>query len=179
MKLRPISQLQRNKRGQAESIILAVITIVIIGIILFFFNHMNKRVYDEFDEYFEGSEYNATTAHETLEDIQDVEGSRIWDWVFLAAFIGINIQMIVFAFASRQNLLFFWLFVVLGIVILLLGVILSNVWQDLVANSEFTTTLTRFPVTNAIIGTYFPTIITGVFYLTLIILFGKFPGRQE
>lgn len=169
-----------NKKGQVESIILVVITIVVIGIILFFFNHVNKQLYDSFDDYFEGNEnFNDTEAHTTLENIQGVEGSNIWDWAFLAAFIGLNIQIIIFSFASRQNIAFFWLFIIIGIVVLLLGVILSNIWQDLASNPEFVTTLTRFPITNALIGTYYPTVITGVFYFTLFILFARLPERIQ
>jgi len=171
---------KKDKKGQIESIIFAVIIIAVIGIIFFFFNHMNKQVYDSFDKYFESdADLNQTEAHLALENIQSVEGSNIWDWVFLATFMGLMIQMIIFSFASKQNLVFFWLFVVIGIVVLFLGIILSNIWQELVAKPEFIETLARFPITNAILGSYFPTIVTGVFFLTLIILFGKFPGRQE
>jgi len=179
MKIKPLN-LRKNKKGQVESIILVVIIIAIIGFILFFFNHINKQLYDSFDEYLESNpDLNQSTAHTTLEDIQGVEGSRIWDWVFFAVFMGLNIQMIIFSFASRQNLAFFWLFVIIGIVILILAVILSNIWQELSSDSEFTTTLTRFPITNTLLGTYYPTVITGVFYLGLIILFGKFPRKEE
>lgn len=179
MKIKPLD-LKKNKKGQVESIILVVITIVIIGLILFFFNHVNKQLYDQFDEYFESdSDLNQSEAHLALEDIQELEGSNIWDWVFLAAFIGLNIQMIIFSFASRTNLAFFWLFVLIGLVVLALGTILSNIWQEVAANPEFVTTIARFPITNTLIGTYYPTIITGIFFLSLIIIFGKFPGQEQ
>ena len=177
---KPLLKLKKDKKGQIESIIFAVIIIAVIGFIIFFMNHLNKQLYDSFGDYLEDNpEYNQTEAHLALQDIQGVEGSRIWDWVFFAVFIGLNIQMIVFSFASRQNLVFFWLFVFIGITILILSVVLSNIWQEFVANPEFVTTLLRFPITNAILGSYFPTIVTGVFYLSLIVLFGKFPGAQE
>lgn len=170
----------QNKKGQLVSIILVVITLFIIGIILFFFNHMNKQVYDSLDEYFEGNaDLNNTEAHTAVEDLQGVEGSNIWDYAFLAIFIGMMIQMLLFSFASRQNVAFFWLFVVMGILVLIIGTALSNVWQEMAANPEFATTLTRFTITNTILGTYYPTIITGIMFLGLIILFGKFPGQQE
>ena len=178
MKLHPIER--KKKKGQVESIIFIVINLVIIGIILFFFNHMNKQVYDKFDKYMNDSaKYNNTEAHQALRDIQGVEGSNIWDWVFLAVFIGMNIQMIILSFASRQNLAFFWIFVIIGIVILILGIALSNIWQEMVNNPEFATTLLRFPITNTILGDYFPTILTGIFFLFLIIIFGKFPGAGK
>lgn len=169
-----------NKRGQIEGVILAVITLFVIGIILLFMNHMNKQVYDKFDKYMEESpDYNNTEAHQVVEKLQDVEGGRIWDYAFLAIFIGMFIQMIVLAFASRTNVLFFWIFALLSIVILMLGVILSNIWQEIVAEPEFATTISRFTITNTILGTYYPTIITGLVFFGLIFLFGKFPGQTE
>lgn len=151
----------QNKQGQLVSIILVVITIFIIGIILFFFNHMNEQVYDSLDNYFEGSAtLNNTEAHNATTELHGIEESSIWDYSFLAIFFGMMIQMLLFSFASRTNVAFFWLFVIIGIIILIIGVALSNIWQDMASNPEFATTLTRFTITNTILGTYYPTIIT-------------------
>ena len=166
----------KNKRGQFQSILLAVITIFIIGIILFFFNHMAKQVYDSFDDYFEDSDYNDTEAHQALEKIQAVEGSNIWDWAFLAIFIGLIIQIVMFSFATRINIAFYWIMIIIDLPILIVGVVLSNVWQSLAANAEFTTTILRFPITNLLLGTYFPIAITILIFIASIILFGKRPG---
>ena len=142
----------KNKRGQFESVLLVVITIFIIGIILFFFNHMNKQIYDKFDDYFETSDYNNTEAHQALEKIQYIEGTNIWDWAFLAIFIGLIIQIVMFSFATRINIAFYWIMVILDIPILIVGVVLSNVWQSLASNAEFATTILRFPIANLLLG---------------------------
>ena len=173
-----LKPLLKDKRGQFLSILLVVVTIVIIGIIIFFFNHMNAKIYDSLDKYLEGkTKYNNTEAQQTAEKLSGLETSRMWDWVFFAIFIGLVIQMLFFSFASKTNVAFFWIFVIMGIIILIVGVSLSNIWQDTVAQAEFATTIARFPITNAILGTYFPTIIVGVLFLGIIILFGKFPGQ--
>jgi len=169
----------KNKKGQFEGILLAVITLFIIGLILFLFNHVNEKMYSEFDEYFEGSKFNNTEAHNVLEDIQGVEQSRIWDFAFLAIYIGIIMQMLILAFASRANVAFFWIFVLLGLVILIVGTILSNIWQEVVINPEFSETIGRFTITNTLLGTFFPMVITGLIFLALIIIFGKFPGGRN
>ncbi len=166
----------KNKKGQFESVLLAVITIFIIGIIVFFFSHMSKQIYDSLDDYLETSEYNDTEAHRTLEKIQAVEGSNIWDWAFLAIFIGLIIQIVMFSFATRINIAFYWIMVVLDIPILIVGVVLSNVWQTLAANAEFATTILRFPITNLLLGTYYPIAVTVLIFFASIILFGKKPG---
>ena len=166
----------KNKRGQFESVLLAVITIVVIGIILFFLSHMNKQFYDSFDQYFEGSEdFNQTEAHIALEKIQAVEGSNIWDFAFLAIFIGLIIQIVMFSFATRINIAFYWILILVDLPILIVGVVLSNVWQTLVANVEFATTITRFPITNLLLGSYFPIAVTILIFFAAIIVFGKRP----
>lgn len=167
----------KNKKGQFESVLLAIITIFIIGVILFFFNHMNKQIYDSLDDYFETSDFNDTEAHKALEKVQEIEGSNIWDWAFLAIFVGLIIQIVMFSFATRINIAFYWIMVVLDLPILIVGVVLSNVWQSLVANGQFTTTILRFPITNLLLGTYFPISVTIIIFFASIILFGKRPQQ--
>jgi len=57
-------QLLKNKRGQVESIILVVVTIFIIGIIVFFMNHVNENFIVALDVSFEANPtLNNTEAH--------------------------------------------------------------------------------------------------------------------
>jgi len=165
-----------NKKAQFESVLLAVITIFILGIILFFFNHMAVQIYDSLDSYLDKSDYNDTEAHKTLGKIQDVEESNIWDYAFLAIFVGLIIQIVMFSFATRINIAFYWIMVILDIPILIVGVVLSNVWQEFAANPEFATTILRFPITNTLLGTYYPIAVTILIFFASIILFGKKPG---
>ena len=167
-----------HKKAQFESYLLAVITIVIVGIILLFFNHVADSFYSGFDQYFQQSpDYNNSEAHQSIVQIQDVENSA-WDYVFLAIFIGIIIQILMFSFASRINAAFYWLMIIIDIPILIVGVILSNVWQEIAANPEFAVTITRFPITNTLLGTYFPVAVVSLLFLAMVVLFGK-PSEQR
>lgn len=179
MKLRPINNKARNKKGQAGSFLIAIVTLFIVAILLFFLNHLNERIYTSFDDYFESSEFNNTEAHVALEKFQAIERTNMWDWVFLAVFIGLMIQMLVFSFATRVNIAFFWIFILVGIIILIVGVMLSNIWQGIAENPEFATTILRFPITNTILGTSFPMVVVGFLFLGMIVLFGKFPGQGQ
>jgi len=166
--------LLKNKKGQFQSTLLAIVSIFILGVILFFFNHMNYQIYDKFDDYLEGNPtYNNTEAHIAIQDIKNVEGSRIWDYAFLAIFIGLIIQIVLFSFATRINIAFYWILILVDIPILIVGVVLSNVWQELVSNPEFSTTITRFPITDFLLGTYFPIAVTIFIFISSIVLFGK------
>ncbi|KKN06157.1 hypothetical protein LCGC14_1080150 [marine sediment metagenome] len=178
MKLRPINKKNRmNKKGQIETFIIIIVTLFIVAILLFFLNHLNEKIYTSLDDYFEDSEFNQSEAHQTLEKFQALERTNMWDWVFLAVFIGLMIQMIVFSFASKTNIAFFWIFILVGIIILILGVMLSNIWQGIAENPEFATTILRFPITNTLLGTNFPIVIVAFLFIGMIVLFGKFPGQ--
>ena len=177
MELRKITKLK--KKAQFESILLVVIFAIIMGVIVFFFNHVNQQLYESLDEYFEEDpKYNDTIAP-TTEKLRTFEESRIWDNVVLAVYIGLLIQMLIFSFATRVSPVFFWLFVLSGIIIVITGAMLSNFWQEIVNQPQFAETLTRFPVTNALLGSYYPIAITAVLFLAMIILFGKPPGGPQ
>ncbi len=152
--------------------------IFIVGIILLFFNRLNENLYSELDEYFEKSDRNQSEAHLATKSLLEIERSNIWDWVFLAIFIGLMMQMLIFSFASRTNIAFFWIFVLLGLIILIIGVVLSNVWQEFAEVSTFSETILRFPITNTLLGTYFPMAIVAILFLGMIVMFGKFPGQE-
>ena len=170
--------LKKNKRGQFESVLLAIISIFVVGIILFFFNHLNNKLYSSFDDYFNTSEsLNNSEAHQTVLKIQSVENS-VWDYAFLAIFIGLMLNLVIFSFATRISIAFYWIFAVLGIIIFITGLMMSNIWQEMVSNPEFAGTVARFPITNTLLGTYFPTLIVFVLMIFMIVLFGKPPGAQ-
>jgi len=167
-----------NKKAQFETKLLAVIMIFIIGIILFFFNHVNDQLYSSLGEYFnETEDYNESEAQTALTKIHTVENS-IWDFAFLAIFLGIIMQIVLFSFATRINIAFFWILVLLDLPILIVGVILSNVWQGMSTNPEFTETIARFPITDTILGTYFPIVVVFIIFIGSVILFGKRPTEQ-
>jgi len=126
-----------NKKAQFETKLLAIVMIVIFGIIFFFFNMLNNKLYGSLDEYFNDSEdYNNSEAQDATRKLIGVENS-VWDYAFLAIFIGFIIQIIIFSFATQINIVFFWLMVILDIPILIVGVVLSNVWQGMVENPEW------------------------------------------
>ena len=139
---------------------------------------MSVQLYDSFDSILDKSADNNSEAHIALNKIQDVEESNIWDWAFLAIYIGLIIQIVMFSFATRINIAFYWIMVLLDLPILIVGVVLSNVWQSFVANAEFVTTISRFPITNLLLGTYYPIGVTVIIFFASIILFGKKPGQN-
>jgi len=189
------SILDQTKRSQFESVLLVVIFVFIVGVILVFMNRVNEQLYDSLDQYFEDSDQcnniyyeNGTLAHVSCMNSSEaervttrlvgIEQTNMWDYASLAIFFGLLLQMLVFSFATRISVVFYWIFAVLGSIIVLTGVVLSNIWQKIVINPEFADTIARFPITNALLGNYFPTIVTGILLLAMVILFGKSNENQ-
>ena len=48
----------------------------------------------------------------------DLSGNRthnLWDWAFLAIFIGLIIQIVMFSFATQINIAFYWIMVIIDL----------------------------------------------------------------
>ena len=162
-----------HRRGDITSLLFAVIVLFIVGVLFFFGNHVNNAFMDKLDETLEPT-YANTTALSVLADIQDVENS-VWDYAFLAIMFGLFLSLVLTAFATRISVAFYWIYGILSMIVLLTGVILSNMWQEIASNSEFVTTVARFPITDAVLGSYYPMVAAGMIFLLMIILFGKMP----
>ncbi len=170
---------KKEKRGQISSALFIIISLVVIGIIFLFMNTLSSAIFVELDEFLNDSaDLNSSQARETLNDIQEVD-NVVWDWAFLAIFIGYIIQVVILSFATRINVVFFWLFVVFNTIILFVGVILSNIWQEMASSSQFADTIVRYPITNALLGTFFPMTTLIILTIIMVILFGKPQDRLQ
>lgn len=173
-----------NKKGDFESMIYVITIIFIIGIILFFFNHLTDSLYTSLDEYFNTTEdFNETSGdfghvRSAISELQDVETSGIWDYGFLFIALGMFVVLGFTAYSTRISPVFYWIYGILGLIFLALATIVSAIWQHTSSNSVFAETLTRFPITDTLLGTYYPTFIAGIVVITMIFLFGKSPGGR-
>jgi len=102
----------------------------------------------------------------------------VWDWGFLGIFLGCFLALGLTAYAVRISPVFYWLYGIFALIVLVMGVILSSIWQDASVDAEFAATLARFPITDAILGSYFPIIAIVVTTFTMVLLMGKPPGQE-
>ena len=119
-------------------------------------------------------DYNDTEALDTLDTIKTKDQS-IWDWAFLGIFLGSILAICLSAWAIRISPIFFWIYGILSLIVLAMGVILSNIWQEFAIEGTFTETIANFPITNAILGTYYPLVVTLIIVIMMGLLFGKPP----
>ena len=166
-----------NKKGDIPSILYAIIAVVVVGIIILFASHVNHALYDKFADYFEDHpDYNDTVAHQTVVDIRDKENS-LWDYVFLGIAMGYLLITALTAYSTRISPIFYWIYGILTLVGLATAVLLSNAWQQMAEEAIFVDTIARLPMTNLMLGTYYPTLATALIVLTMILLFGKNPNE--
>ena len=163
-----------NKKGDVQSIIFTIVTMFVIGIVLFFFSHLFSAFYGEFQGIIStDTNLNSTgEAATVLSQIQEVEHSA-WDYAFLGIFISYVLLIFILSYSTQITPVFYWIAVVLCLFGLFVGVMLSNTWMKMVEMPEFADTYIRFPITNLILGSYYPMIITFVSVLGLVLLFAK------
>jgi len=167
-----------NKRADVASIIYVVMFLAIIGIIIFFVVDLNLELFTELETALNESGYEGTEAMAQATEFKDTNNGRLWDYAFLGIFFGSLAAIGLSAYAVRISPIFYWIYGMISLIVLTLGTILSNLWQELAIEPEFANTLTNFPIMNAILGTYYPLVVTAIMIFAMIILFGK-PARGQ
>lgn len=168
-------EMMKDKRGDVESIMFLIVILIVIGLVVFFTNAINTRIFDSIDDQFEAdSRFNDTEAHETLNKIQVNENS-VWDYAILGIVLSYVLVLCFTAYSTRVSPIFFWIYIIVAIIGLFVGVVMSATWQELAAQPELASDIARFPISNLLFGTYYPVFISVVMALFLILLFGK-PG---
>lgn len=168
-----------NKKGDIPTLLFVIVALFAIGVIVFTISHFTRSLYGQLDSVLDNSElYNNSEAHQALNRAETFERS-IWDYVFLAFAIGYILMLALFAYSTRINNVFFWLFTLCSLFGLFIGVVLSNTWEAYSSSPEFATTLATFPITNAILGHFYPIFVTAMIALFLVMLFGKFGGGDD
>jgi len=166
-----------NKKGDIPSILYAIIAVAAVGIIILFASHLNNEVYSSFDNYFEKNvDFNDTTTHQTVLEIQTKENS-LWDYVFLGIAMGYLLITALSAYSTRISPVFYWIYGILSLVGIAASVMLSNAWQEMAEESVFAEAIARLPITNLFLGTYYPTVTVALIVLSMILLFGKNPNE--
>lgn len=163
-----------NKKGQLQSTLLAIFIVFVIGIVVFFFGDLFFRLFTELGTTLSSNpatnHTNVIIASDTATDLY----ATAWDYVTIAVMIGILISLITTAFLTRISPAFYWIYILFGIVIIIAGSMFSTLWQTIVSQDIYSAAITRYPMTNAILGDKFVLIAVSLFViLAIIFIFGK------
>lgn len=163
----------KNKRGDIESMLYIVVMLFVIAIAFLFISNLNHEIFTELQSNINGT-YEGTVAVSTLSEVSSKD-QVIWDYAFIGVFVGCLLAVGLSAWGIRVSPIFFWIYVLMSMFILGAGVILSNVWQDVAADADFASTIARFPMTNMLLGSYYPLVVVAIMIISLGLLFGKPP----
>ena len=157
-----------NKRGDFTTIIIlvAIMLGLAIGSIIF------SKVFVDITEELKAVPEFSNKSVETIETAQ-TQAPKLLDFfvffVLIAFFIGLIIASIYIDINPAVMIVFI---VALVIAVLLAGQI-SNVFDEFATHPELTSTVSEFPMTSMILGSYFPIIILVVGMVVIVILYGK------
>src|SRR3990167_1270413 len=116
-----------NKRGDIPSLVFGIVFIFIAGILIFLFSHVNNSILTNLDSTLSSrGEFVNTTVTDTTSRLLAVERSRTWDYGVLFIYIGMIISLMMTAYAVRVHVIFFWIYILISLIVLFLGVVLSN-----------------------------------------------------
>lgn len=164
-----------DKRGDFASIIYTLIAVFAIGIILLLYNNLFGSIYHEVGNQLAADPvYNNTEVHQTINKIESTENSTL-DYASLGISFGYIFVLFVSSYLTRINRIFFWIYGILSVIGMLVAVLASNIWQEIASAPDLSVTITHFPITNALLGTYYPTFALFIIIVTMILLFGKPP----
>ena len=170
-----MESLVKNKRGDIPSLIYLVITLFLIGFVFIFGNTLTHKLTTQMEVQLNTStQFQNSTAISALQKIRTTD-DYIWDYGFLAIYIGSIAALGISAYATRISAIFFWFYALMGIIVLMIGVMLANAWQTGVATSALSDSVARFPITNFLLGSYAPIAVTAIIVITMILLFAKTP----
>lgn len=177
MELKKIKKM--NKKADLLSLLYIVVLIFVIGVVFVMSNNLNNRLFLKIEQNLnESKTLNESTAIPAIQKIRTKE-NVMWDYGFLGIFMGAIIALGLTAYSTRISPVFYWIYGIISLVVLMVAVILSNTWQKLAENPQTVDTITRFPITNFILGTYYPTIFTAILILFMVLLFGKTSDNSE
>jgi len=159
-----------NKKGDIQSIIIAIV-IVFIGVIIVII--FSKGLLEMVDELQSEPEFaNNTNAMTALNVVED--NTIYWfDFAIFFILISLILGLIISSlFIDTHPALAIIFFIVLIIAVFLAGQF-SNIYAEITQDSEIAATAEQFTKTNLIMGEHFPVIIFVVGIIVILILYGK------
>jgi len=72
------------------------------------------------------------------------------DWIFLVAYFGLHIGIIVLAYMLRSHPVVYIAGIFIIIILIMVSAPLSNVWNEILEENVFSTTITKVPKTDFI-----------------------------
>jgi len=99
------------------------------------------------------------------------------DWIFLVAYFGLHIGLIVLAYMLRSHPVVYIAGIFVIVILIMISAPLSNVWNEVLAESTFAATITKVPKTDFIMDKL--PIFECVFGFITLLCFAAFAKQEE
>lgn len=171
--MRPLLQ---NKTGDVQSIII-MITVVFalaIGAIVFWKVFLDMSA--EWKQNPSIKQHNKTV--EVMETVED-KGQGLLDLFVFMTLIGLMIGVIISAIYLPSHPAVTGIFIIAMLIAIFLSGIFANVFEKITTTPELASTASQFSLTSLILGSHFPIILTFLFIIVVIVLYGKSKSSNE
>jgi hypothetical protein len=160
--------MRKNRRGNITDIGFLIITLFFIGI----FSFIGVFVFGQIrDRLVVSPVFNETP--EAIQSLNDVNNrTGMFDFFGLAIFIGFTISIMVTGWFIGGNPLFMIVYFLVLVALVVVGMVLSNVWETFTQAGSFGYLTSPLPITNHLI-TYLPIYMVVVAFLGMVAMFGK------
>jgi len=113
----------------------------------------------------EETSFNVTTMSGNVET-----GVTMFNLMFPLLIVGLIVMSLIMAYLSKSHPVFLFFSILLLVIAILLGVVFSNVFQQITETSDFASSAENFKVTQLFMKN-FPVIIAIIMVMTIVILF--------
>lgn len=137
-----------NKRGSARDVILLVVILLVLGLGFLLFHKVANDVVDKMQDTEIISD--SPIANSTLTTAGELTDHM--DWLFVVVYVGFLIGLIISGFLVETHPIFFIVYVILFIIAIFLSAMVGNIWYLTSTSSAFTTTVTKFSITDFMMG---------------------------
>lgn len=157
-----------NKKGSARDVVLIAVILFSIGIGMFMIHSLFNTAVDKMLVTPVINESSAASS--ALSSAKSL--SDRFDYIFFGLFIGLVLALMITSWFIGGNPVFMFVYFIVVIIAVVLGTIMSNVWDSVSTASVFGVTVASFPLTNHIL-LYLPYYMSVIGILGIIVMFAK------
>lgn len=155
----------------------AILDTLMVMVVIFAFSIISMVVFKAFSEINTDIQADDELSNETKE-ISGTLHDRfpsLFDGLFIFIFVMLWIVVIVASFNIDSHPIFMVVSVILLAIVLLLGAMISNTYDDIVGDDDFSSSTTEFPMSNFVLS-HLVQFILGIGTTIIIVLYGKNAG---
>lgn len=161
-----------NKKGSVFDV---MVILLVIGFTLAITSIISFKIYGEFRTATNSTLGSNADSKAILDQIDGTE--TLFDYIFLLIVGGLTIVGYVFAFLTREHPIFFWINIIVIFLMVFVGVIMNNAYNNVINDSLLNSTAQDFPIQNYVYNNI--ALILTVLIAGMLIIMFAFGGSEN